>query len=68
MESRHRQFKLLIQGHLVSGRDEFNPSQFGCMWEKVLVAQSCPTFCDPWTVFHHDTLAMVFPRQEYWSG
>ena len=47
MESRHRQFKLLIQGHLVSGRDEFNPSQFGCMWEKVLVAQSCPTFCDP---------------------
>ena len=34
----------------------------------VLVAQSCPTFCDPWTVGCQAPLSMEFSRQEYWSG
>ena len=34
----------------------------------VLVAQSCPTLCDPWTVAHQASLSMEFSRQEYWSG
>ena len=34
----------------------------------VLVAQSCPTFCDPWTGSHQAPLSMGFIRQEYWSG
>ena len=46
-----------------------------------LVAQSCPTLCDPmdslrphglfetpWTVAHQAPLSMGFSRQEYWSG
>ena len=33
-----------------------------------LVAQSCPTFCDPWTVASQAPLSMGFSRQEYWSG
>ena len=33
-----------------------------------LVAKSCLTLCDPWTVVHQDPLSMGFPRQEYWSG
>ena len=36
--------------------------------QKVLVAQSCPTLCDPWTVAHQVPLSMGFSRQEYWSG
>ena len=32
------------------------------------VTQSCPTFCDPWTVAHQALLSMGFSRQEYWSG
>ena len=32
-----------------------------------LVAQSCPTVCDPWTVARQTPLSMGFPRQEYWS-
>ena len=35
---------------------------------KVLVAQSCLTLCDPWTVAHQPPLSTAFPRQEYWSG
>ena len=35
---------------------------------KVLVAQSCPTLCDPMTVAHQVLLSMGFPRQEYWNG
>ena len=35
---------------------------------KVLAAQSCPTFCDSWTVAHQAPLSMEFSRQEYWSG
>ena len=34
---------------------------------KVLVAQSCLTLCDPWTVDCQVPLPMEFPRQEYWS-
>ena len=33
-----------------------------------LVAQSCPTVCNPWTVIHQAPLSIGFPRQEYWSG
>ena len=33
----------------------------------VLVAPSCLTFCDPWTVAHQAPLPMEFSRQEYWS-
>ena len=36
--------------------------------EKVLVAQSCLTLCNPWTVAYHAPLSMEFSRQEYWSG
>ena len=32
------------------------------------VAQSCPTFRDPWTVAHQAPLSMGFSRQEYWSA
>ena len=35
---------------------------------KVLVAQLCPTLCDPWTVARQAPLSMGFPRQEYWGG
>ena len=34
-----------------------------------LVAQSCPTLCDPMDcVVHQAPLSMGFSRQEYWSG
>ena len=33
----------------------------------MLVAQSCPTLCDPWTVPCQAPLAMGFSRQEYCS-
>ena len=39
-----------------------------CTLESVLVAQSCPTLCDPWTVAHQVPLSMGFSRQEYWNG
>ena len=35
---------------------------------EVLVAQLCPTLCDPWTVAHQAPLSMELSRQEYWSG
>ena len=38
--------------------------EFMCM----LVAQSCQSLCDPWTVAHQAPLSMEFSRQEYWSG
>ena len=34
----------------------------------MLVEQSCPTLCNPWTVARQAPLSMGFPRQEYWSG
>ena len=33
-----------------------------------LVAQLCPTLCNPWTVNPQAPLSMGFSRQEYWSG
>ena len=35
---------------------------------KVLVAQSCPTSCDPWTIACQAPPSMGFSRQNYWSG
>ena len=32
-----------------------------------LVAQLCPTFCNPMDCSHQDPPPMGFPRQEYWS-
>ena len=32
-----------------------------------LVAKSCPTLANPWTVAYKTPLPMGFPRQEYWS-
>ena len=34
----------------------------------VLVAQSCPTLCDPMDYSHHTLLSIEFSRQEYWRG
>ena len=34
----------------------------------MLIAQSCPTLCNTWTVVCQASLSMGFPRQEYWSG
>ena len=36
--------------------------------EVVLVAQSCLTLCNPWTVACQAPLSLEFSRQEYWSG
>ena len=33
-----------------------------------LVANSCLTLCDPWTVARQSSLSMGFSRQESWSG
>ena len=33
-----------------------------------LVAQACPTLCNPWTVAYEAPLSMEFSRQEFWSG
>ena len=35
---------------------------------KVLVTQSCPALCNPWTEACQTPLSMEFSRQEYWSG
>ena len=35
---------------------------------KVLVTQSCLTFCDPMDYSHQAHLFMEFSRPEYWSG
>ena len=35
---------------------------------KVLVAQSCPILCNPWTAAHQAPLSVGFSRLEYWSG
>ena len=36
--------------------------------QSVLVAQSCPTLCNPMDCSHQIPLSMGFSRQEYWSG
>ena len=35
---------------------------------KVLIAQSCPTLCNPMDYSHQASLFTGFFRQEYWSG
>ena len=35
---------------------------------RCLVAQSCPTLCDPWTIARQAPLSTGLPRQEYWGG
>ena len=35
---------------------------------KCVVAQSCPTLCDPMDCSLRGPLSMGFSRQEYWSG
>ena len=40
-------------------------SRLGCV---CLVAQSCPTLCDPMDCSLPAPLPMEFSRQEYWSG
>ena len=30
--------------------------------------QSCPTFCDLWSIAHQVPLSVGLSRQEYWSG
>ena len=47
-----------------STQRDFPPPPLLC----VLVAQSYPTLCDPWTEAHQAPLSMGFFRQEYWSG
>ena len=39
-----------------------------CVCVCVLVAQSCPTLCDPWTVAHQALLSVGSSRLEYWKG
>ena len=34
----------------------------------MLVAQLCPTLCDPWAVAHQILLFMEFSREKYWNG
>ena len=69
---------VLIWISLITNEHLFMCSLSICIspWEKcllkslvcVLVAQSCPTLCDPGTVAYQAPLSMGFPRQEYWSG
>ena len=35
---------------------------------KLLVAQSCPSLCDPMDVALQAPLSVRFSRREYWSG
>ena len=39
-----------------------------CVCVCVLVAQFCPTLCDPMNYSLPGSLSMEFSRQEYWSG
>ena len=33
-----------------------------------LLAKSCPTLYNSWTIAHEASLSVGFPRQEYWNG
>ena len=35
---------------------------------EVLLAQSCPTLCDPWTAARQAPMSLEFSGQEFWSG
>ena len=58
--------KGFLQGH-VKKQGCSCPKKFSAP-QSVLVAQSCLTLCDPWTVAHQAPLCVGFSRQEYWSG
>ena len=46
-----------------------HPSVPECHWHVcVLLAQSCLTLCNPWTIACKAPLSMGWSRQEYWSG
>ena len=40
----------------------------GCVYGGMLVAQLCPTLCDPMDWALQAPLSMEFSRQDYWSG
>ena len=52
---------------LISKKSELWKSHISFIF-LVLVAQSCPTLHNPWTVARQAPVSMEFPRQEYWSG
>ena len=65
---------LTLQMGSLGGKDPISSSPKRQTWSSldrilssVLVAQSCPTFCNPWTVAHQAPLTMGFSRQDYWS-
>ena len=47
---------------------KYMSNSFHVIWSEVLVAQSCPTLCHPWTVAYQAPLSMGFSRQEYRGG
>ena len=55
-------FKVLLKGKQI---DRVAASK---VKGKVLVAQLCPTLCDPMDCNPSAPLSMEFSRQEYWSG
>ena len=57
--------------HEVMGLDIYNASHFWARWwcaMLCLVAQSCPTLCDPMDCSPPASCPWGFSRQEYWSG
>ena len=65
------ELSLLYGPTLTSVHDYWKNHSFDYIVGKViavLVAQSCPTVCNPWTVAHQAPLSMEFSRQEYSSG
>ena len=58
-----------MKGEILIGRLGYNSinkdDKFKCF--QVIVAQLCPTFCNPWTAVCQAPLSMGFSRQEYWS-
>ena len=49
-------------------KDRVSPADIPCSIIWGLVAQSCLTLCNPWSVACQAPLPMEFSRQEYWSG
>ena len=50
-----------------TGEGNGKPLQYSCLENPMLVPQSCPTLCNPWTAIQAP-LSMEFSRQGYWSG
>ena len=58
---------------LTNSYSPFNTQHRCCFLRKkvkgeVLIAQSCPTLCNPMDCSPPGSLSVGFPRQEYWSG